>query len=151
MVPPPSSLVTSFDWNRLVGCRLLSYVPSQIIVQVYNMIVSGTMLDYGGQTQVYSYVDKQIPTLLALLASAWEAQTKVLPEAIWRECWNQFSAPLRWMWFWFIPTKIMFTQVASCTVLPFSTFMICYNRLLRSPNQGLKSFRIAKVVNCNIS
>ena len=39
LVPHPSSLVTSFNWNRLVRSRLPSYVPFWIIVQVYKMIV----------------------------------------------------------------------------------------------------------------
>ena len=32
MVAPPSSLVTSFDWNRFAGYRLPSYVPFEIMV-----------------------------------------------------------------------------------------------------------------------
>jgi len=55
MVPPPSSLVTSFDWNRLEGFRLPSYVPFQIIVQVCNMIVSGTSIDEGASVSILSY------------------------------------------------------------------------------------------------
>ena len=53
-VSPPSSLVTSFNWNRLVGCRLPSYVPFQIIVQVRNMIVSGTIIDEGASMSILS-------------------------------------------------------------------------------------------------
>lgn len=54
MGPPPSSLVTSFDWNPLVGFRLPSYVPFQIIVQVCNMIVFGTIIDEGASVSILS-------------------------------------------------------------------------------------------------
>ena len=54
MVPPPSSLVTSFNWNRLVGFHLPSYVPFQIIVQVCNMIVFGTIIDEGASVSILS-------------------------------------------------------------------------------------------------
>ena len=53
-IPPPSSLVTYFDWNQLAGCHLPSYVPFQIIVQVYNMIVSGTIIDEGASVSILS-------------------------------------------------------------------------------------------------
>ena len=55
-VPPPSSLVTSFDWNRLAGFHLPSYVPFQIIVQVCNMIVSGTIIDEGASVSILSSI-----------------------------------------------------------------------------------------------
>ena len=54
MVPPPSSLVTSSDWNRLARTCLPSYVPFQIIVQVCNMIVSGTIIDEGASVSILS-------------------------------------------------------------------------------------------------
>ena len=54
MVPPPSSLVTSFDWNRQARFHLPSYVPFQIIVQVCNMIVSGTIIDEGASMNIFS-------------------------------------------------------------------------------------------------
>lgn len=54
MVPSPSSLVTSFDWNRLARFRLPSYMPFQIIVQVCNMIVSGTIIDEGASLSIIS-------------------------------------------------------------------------------------------------
>ena len=53
MVPPPSSVVTSFDWNRLAGF-CLPYVPFQIIVQVCNMIVSCTIIDEGALVSILS-------------------------------------------------------------------------------------------------
>ena len=53
-VPPPSSLVTSFDWNQMAGSRLPSYVPFQIIVQVCKMIVSGTIIDEGASVSILS-------------------------------------------------------------------------------------------------
>ena len=54
MIPPPSSLVTSFDWNRLAGFSLPSYVPFQIIVQVCHMIVSDTIIDEGASVSILS-------------------------------------------------------------------------------------------------
>ncbi len=59
-VPPPGSLVTSFDWNRLAGFHLPSYVPFQIIVQVYNMIVSGTIIDEGASLSILSSTSWQV-------------------------------------------------------------------------------------------
>ena len=53
-VPPPSSLVTSFDWNRLVISRLPSSLPFQIIVRLYKMIVSGTIMDEGASVSILS-------------------------------------------------------------------------------------------------
>ena len=53
-VPPPSNLVTSFDWNRLEGFHLPSYVPFQIILQVCNMIVSSTIIDEGESMSILS-------------------------------------------------------------------------------------------------
>ena len=60
MGPPPSSLVTSFDWNRLAGFYLPSYVPFQIIVQVCNMIVSGTIIDEGASVIILSSTAWQV-------------------------------------------------------------------------------------------
>jgi len=54
MVPCPSSLITSFNWNRLAGFCLPSYVPFQIIVQVCNMIVSSTIIDEGASVSILS-------------------------------------------------------------------------------------------------
>jgi len=45
MIPPPSSYVVSFNWGPLTAFHLPSYVPFQIIVQAYNMVVPGTILD----------------------------------------------------------------------------------------------------------
>jgi len=45
MTPPSSSLVTSFDWSRLAGYRLPSYVPFQIIVKAYNMVIPSIVID----------------------------------------------------------------------------------------------------------
>ena len=53
-VPPPSSLVTSFDWNRLTRCHLPSNVSFHIIVQVCNMIVSRTIIDEGASVSILS-------------------------------------------------------------------------------------------------
>jgi len=54
MVPPPSSLVTSFDWNRLARFHFPSYVPFQIIVQVCKIIVSSTIIDEGASVSILS-------------------------------------------------------------------------------------------------
>ena len=54
LVPPPSSLVTSFDWNRLARSYLPSNVPVQIIAQVYKMIVSRTIVDEGASMSILS-------------------------------------------------------------------------------------------------
>ena len=51
---PPSSLITSFDWNRLARCHLPSYVPFWIIVQVYKMIMSGAIIDEGALVSILS-------------------------------------------------------------------------------------------------
>ena len=52
MMPPPSSSVVSFDWSHLLAFCLPSYVPSQIIVQAYNMVVPGTILDEGASVSI---------------------------------------------------------------------------------------------------
>jgi hypothetical protein len=54
MTPPPSSLVTSFDWSRLAGYHLPSYVPFQITVQAYNMVVPSTIIDEGASVSILS-------------------------------------------------------------------------------------------------
>jgi len=54
MTAPPSSLVTSFDWNRLARFCLPSYVPFWIIVKVCNMIISGTIKDEGALISILS-------------------------------------------------------------------------------------------------
>lgn len=53
-IPPPSSLVTSFDWSRLAGYHLSSYVPFQITVQAYHMAVPSTVIDKGGFVSILS-------------------------------------------------------------------------------------------------
>ena len=53
-VPPPRILVTYFDWNRLAGFCLPSYVPFQIIVQVCNMVIPGTIIDEGASVSILS-------------------------------------------------------------------------------------------------
>ena len=54
MVAPPSSLVASFDWSRLTGCRLPSYVPFVITVQVSNMVIPSTIIDEGVSISILS-------------------------------------------------------------------------------------------------
>ena len=51
------------------------------------------VLAYGGLTQVMSYLAKQIPTLLALSASAHGARIEVSPEAICRDARTKFPHP----------------------------------------------------------
>ena len=52
MVAPPSSLVASFDWNRFVGYRLLSYVPFEITVQAFGLVVPNTIIDEGASVSI---------------------------------------------------------------------------------------------------
>jgi len=59
-VPPPSSLVTSFDWNLLAGFCLPSYVPFEVIVQVCNMILSSTIIDEGASMSILSSTAWQV-------------------------------------------------------------------------------------------
>ena len=54
MVPPPSSLVSSFDWSRFLGYRLPSYVPFEITVQAFGMVVPNTIIDEGASVSVLS-------------------------------------------------------------------------------------------------
>ena len=54
MTHPPSSAVTSFDWIRLEGYCLPSYVPFQITVQAYNMDVPSTVIDKGTYISIMS-------------------------------------------------------------------------------------------------
>ena len=66
-VPPPSSLVTSFYWNRLARSCIPSNVPFRIIVQVYKMIVFGTIIDEGASVSILSSIAWKVlgsPSLL---------------------------------------------------------------------------------------
>ena len=45
MTPPLINLVTSFDWSRPTGHRLPPYVPFQIKVQDYNVVLHSTIID----------------------------------------------------------------------------------------------------------
>lgn len=54
MAPPPSSMVTSFDWSRLTRYFLPSYVPFQFMVQAYNAVVHGTIIDEGASVSILS-------------------------------------------------------------------------------------------------
>jgi len=47
MIPSLSIFVISFDWGPLTAFHLPSYVPFQITVQAYNMVVPSTILDEG--------------------------------------------------------------------------------------------------------
>lgn len=47
VLPPLSSSIISFDWGHLTAYCLPSYVPFQITVQAYNVVVPNTILDEG--------------------------------------------------------------------------------------------------------
>jgi len=47
MEPPPSTEVTSFDWNRLLEPHLPSCMSFQITVHFFDMIIHHTILDEG--------------------------------------------------------------------------------------------------------
>ena len=54
MIAPLSSLVASFDWSRFVGYRLPYYVPFEIIVQVFGLVVPYTLIDEGAFFSILS-------------------------------------------------------------------------------------------------
>ena len=54
MAPPPCSLVASFDWIQFTRYRLPSYVPFEITVQAYNMVILGTIIDEGASISILS-------------------------------------------------------------------------------------------------
>ena len=55
-LPQPilSSLVTSFDWSRLAGYCLLSYVPFHITIHASNMVVPRIVIDEGAYVSILS-------------------------------------------------------------------------------------------------
>lgn len=54
MTTPLSILVTSFNWSRLAGYHLPSYVPFEIIVQAYHMAIASTVIDEGAPISILS-------------------------------------------------------------------------------------------------
>lgn len=54
MILPPSSFVVSFDSIRLTAFYLPYYVPFQITVQAYSMVIHGTLLDEGVSVSIMS-------------------------------------------------------------------------------------------------
>ena len=52
MIPPPSSLVVSFDWSHLTAFHLPSHVPFQITVHAYAKAIPGTILDEGASVSL---------------------------------------------------------------------------------------------------
>ena len=54
MVAPPSILFASFDWNRFAGYRLPSYVPFEITVQAFGLVVPSTIIDEGASVSILS-------------------------------------------------------------------------------------------------
>jgi len=66
-IPPPSNVVVSFDWNQLGRPRLPANVPFRIIVQIYRMVMSGTIIDEGASVSILSSTSWKVlgsPTLL---------------------------------------------------------------------------------------
>ena len=55
-VPPPSNLVVSFDWNQLGRPRLPASIPFRIIVQIYRMVMAGTIIDEGASVSILSSI-----------------------------------------------------------------------------------------------
>ena len=55
-VPPPSNLVVSFDWNQLGRPRLPVSIPFRIIVQIYRMVMAGTIIDEGASVSILSSI-----------------------------------------------------------------------------------------------
>ena len=55
-VPPPSNLVVSFDWNQLGRPRLPASIPFRIIVQIYRMVMAGTIIDEGESVSILSSI-----------------------------------------------------------------------------------------------
>ena len=55
-VPPPSNLVVSFDWNQLGRPSLRGgSIPFRIIiVQIYRMVMAGTIIDEGASVSIIS-------------------------------------------------------------------------------------------------
>ena len=53
-VPPPRNLVVSFDWNQLRRPRLPASIPFRIIVQIYRMVMAGTIIDEGTSESILS-------------------------------------------------------------------------------------------------
>ena len=54
--PPPSNEAIRFDWDVLTGPRLPSYMPFQIIVQVYGRDVPPTLIDEGSSVSILSSI-----------------------------------------------------------------------------------------------
>ena len=54
MVAPSSSLVASFEWNRFAGYHLPSYVPFEIMVQNFCLVVPNTIIDEGVSISILS-------------------------------------------------------------------------------------------------
>ena len=67
MVAPPSSLVTSFDWSRFAGYRLPSYVPFEIMVQNFDLVIPSTIIDEGVSVNILFSTNWQDFGLLPLV------------------------------------------------------------------------------------
>jgi hypothetical protein len=54
--PPPSNEAIRFDWGVLTGPHLPSYIPFQIIVQVFGRDVPQTLIDEGLSVSILSSI-----------------------------------------------------------------------------------------------
>ena len=74
MVAPPSSLVASFDWNRFAGYHLPYYVPFEITVYVFGLVVPSTNIDEGASVIILSsttWQDFGSPPLAPVTQNRW--------------------------------------------------------------------------------
>jgi len=56
LVPPPSNLVDSLDWNLLGRPHVPANVPFRIITQAYKMIMVDTVIDEGASMSILSLI-----------------------------------------------------------------------------------------------
>ena len=54
VVPPPSSLVASFDWSQFAGYCLPSYVPFEITMQTFDVVIPSMIIDEGMSVSILS-------------------------------------------------------------------------------------------------
>jgi hypothetical protein len=67
--PPPSNEAIRFDWGVLTRPRLPSYIPFQIIVQVFGQDIPQTLIDEGASVSIFSSIAWQYlgyPPLVAV-------------------------------------------------------------------------------------
>ena len=54
VVPPPNTEVTSFDWNSLIEPFLPTYIPFQIMVELFSRSIHWTIIDEGASISILS-------------------------------------------------------------------------------------------------